>query len=90
MGRWDEGTLVVETTHVDWPYFDRDGTPQSDQVEFVERFTMNDDASRLDYTLTARDRVMFTEPVVVTNTFDWRPGLELEASECVLWENPTG
>lgn len=90
VGHWDGGTLVVETTHVDWPYFDRDGTPQSNQVEFVERFTMTADERRLNYMLTAHDPVMFTDPIIVTNVFDWRPGNEVETSDCVLWDATTG
>ena len=88
-GHWDDGALIVKTTHVDWPYFDRAGTPQSDKVEFVERFTMTADENRLNYTLTASDPIMFTSPIVVTNVFDWRPGSEFEAGDCVLWDDAT-
>ena len=89
IGHWDDGSLVVKTTRVDWPYFDRDGTPQSDKVEFVERFTMTDDESRLNYILTASDPIMFTGPIIVTNAFDWRPGSEIKAGDCVLWDDAT-
>ncbi len=37
-GRWEGGTFVAETTHIDWPYFDPYGTPQSDRMSYVETF----------------------------------------------------
>lgn len=41
---------VVDTTHINRPCFDRDGTPQSEQrVEINERFTLSADQQRLDY-----------------------------------------
>ena len=85
-GSWDNGALVVETTHVDWPHFDRRGTPQSDQMEFVERFEMGADESRMQYTLTGTDSVMFTEPVTVKTNWVWTPGREVYTSDCVLWD----
>ena len=49
VGRWEEDTLVVETTKVNWPWLDNSGTPQSEAAEFVERFTVSEDQTRLDY-----------------------------------------
>ena len=67
--------LVVETTRVNYPYFDREGTPQSDQVAFEERFTVvlaeGEEPARLDYRLTATDPVMFAEPLVIETAFNW-------------------
>lgn len=84
-GHFDTGALVVETTHVDWPYFDRRGTPQSNQVEYLERFEMSDENNMV-YTLTATDPVMFTEPVTVRTEWIWTPGREVYTSDCVLWD----
>lgn len=64
VGRWEGNTLVVSTTHVNWPYFDNMGTPQSEAVEYVERFTPSEDQSRLDYRLTIADPATFTEPAI--------------------------
>ncbi len=64
VGRWQEGTLVVETTKVNWPWLDNSGTPQSEAVEFVERFTVSEDQTRLDYELTVTDPATFTEPAI--------------------------
>jgi len=63
-GLWDGGTLIVTTTQVNWPYFDNVGTPQSETVRMVERFTLSEDQSRLDYRLTITDPMTFTEPAV--------------------------
>ncbi len=88
IGRWeDENTLVVTTTNVDWPYFDRAGTPQSDQISFVEHFIMTEDRSRLDYLATATDPVMFTAPVELTYAWTWLAGERIPANDCVEWED---
>jgi hypothetical protein len=57
IGEWeDESTLVVYTARINWPYFDGDGTRQSEQVEAVERFSLSDDGRELTYHLTSRTR----------------------------------
>lgn len=91
IGRWEtENTLVVDTTHVNYPYFDRDGTPQSDQVAFEERFTLipagGGEPARLGYRLTTTDPVMFDRPLVIDTEFTWSPGASIETSSCELWE----
>jgi hypothetical protein len=62
VGRWEGRTLVVETTRINYPYFDYRGTPQSPSVRIMERFTLSEDQSRLDYQLTVTDPLTFTEP----------------------------
>jgi len=49
---------------VNWPYFDNIGTPQSEAVEYVERFTLSEDPTRLDYRLIITDPATFTEPAI--------------------------
>ena len=73
-GRWEGTTLVVETDHIAAGYFDHLGTPQSDQIKTVERFTPNADYSRLDYTLTTTDPVNFTRAFDLKRYFVWKPG----------------
>jgi hypothetical protein len=65
VGRWEGTTLVVTTTHVNYPWFDQAGIPQSQQSVLVERFTPAPDGSRLDYTVTVTDPVNFTKPVTL-------------------------
>ena len=65
-GAWeDERTLVIETTGIDYPYFDHSGTIQSDAIEFTERYTLSEDETRLDLHLTIDDPVAFTQTVTV-------------------------
>ena len=75
-GRWEvEGrVLVVRTSGIDWPYFDQNGYQQSDAIETLERFILNDAGSRLDYELTVTDPGLFTEPVVLRKSWRWVPG----------------
>jgi hypothetical protein len=88
MGRWEGDTLIVETKHVDWNYFDPFGTPQSDRVSFVETFRVADDDSRLDYSIVATDPVMFSEPIRLERAWLWQPGTEMFEFDCVPeWEN---
>ena len=47
VGSWEAESLVVTTTRINWPYFDNRGTPQSEAVEIVEKFTLSDDQSQL-------------------------------------------
>ena len=91
VGRWEgNNVLVVDTTLVNYPYFDREGTPQSDRVAFEERFTVilaeGDEPARLDYRLTATDPVMFAEPLVVETSFNWAARNNIETSSCEMWE----
>ena len=77
VGRWEGNTLVVTTTNLDWPYLDPYGTPQSDQVEYVERFELSDDHTELSYSLTATDPIMYTAPITLEHERRWAPGIEI-------------
>ena len=61
VGRWEDGTLVVETTDIATNYFFF-GFNISDKVEVVERITLSEDQTRLDYSAEFTDRDTFTEP----------------------------
>jgi hypothetical protein len=66
IGRFeDDGrSLVVETTALNWPYYDTIGTPLSPAVKITERFTLSDDQSALTYRQTVTDPATFTEPAI--------------------------
>ena len=64
-GTWDGDVLEVRTTRVNWPYFDDAGAPLTEAVEILERFSLDDDAARLNYTMTVRDPASFAEPVTL-------------------------
>ena len=81
-GRWEDNTLVVRTTRSDWPWFDVVGIPQSLDSEMIERFTLSEDGSRLDYSLTVTDPANFTEPVTVSKFWVWYPEMTVEPFQC--------
>jgi len=83
VGRWEDETLVVTTTHIDYPYMDEHGTPQSDAMAVVERFTLSADGRSLDWTATVTDPETFTEPFVAfTTRWAWVPGEALQPYDC--------
>lgn len=85
IGRWeDEDTLVVETTRIATPYFNRVGVPLSPDVELDERFTVNEAAGRLEYELVVTDPQIFTEPWVWRPYWEWVPGEEIRAYQCAV------
>jgi len=84
VGHWEEGTLVVSTNRVNWPYFDDLGTPQSEQVEIVERFSMSDDERWLAWEATITDPIYLAEPAVVRMRYEWIPGEEVKPYNCTL------
>jgi hypothetical protein len=81
-GRWENNVLTVETSHVNWPFFDSNGTPQSEEIMMTERFTLSTDESRLDYEIIVIDPMTFTKPV--TMSWYWLAlGEKVEPYECV-------
>jgi len=82
IGRWqNDRVLVVETTQIDWPYFDdSNGTRQSENLETREILTLSEDQSRLDYEMIVDDPETFSEPVTVIE-MNWAAlGESLETS----------
>jgi hypothetical protein len=62
------------TTRVDWPYFDNVGSPQSEAVEIVERFSLNDEHSELTFRVTVTDPTTFTAPAAIEGKWLARGG----------------
>ncbi len=84
VGRLEGNTLIVETTDIDFPWLDGVGTPMSPDAEILERYTVNEDGTRLDYELMATDPVNLVQPVVWGTSWVYRPGVEVRPFECVL------
>ena len=61
VGRWEGGTLIVNTTDLTANYFFF-GFNLSDKVEIEERITLSADQTRLDYLAVVTDPDTFTEP----------------------------
>ena len=86
VGYWEGDTLVVTTTRIDWPYSDGHGVPQSPDASHVERFTLSEDETRLDYEMVSTDPLYLREPSVRGGHWEWLPGVELRPYECAVWE----
>lgn len=81
-GRWEGSTLVVETDHIAAGYFDHEGTPQSDQIRVVERFTPSESYDRIDYRLTTTDPAYFDGSFDLTRYYVWKPENAVYPYEC--------
>lgn len=66
-GRWEDRTLVIETTHLSPGWLDGSGYPMSggDGTRIVERWTVADDGLTISRTMTIYDD-NYTEPLVRT------------------------
>jgi len=87
-GRWDNGNLVITTTHIDWPWFQLyglEGVPQGPDVSLVERFRFDAANEELRYDLTVTDPATFTQTMTANDYiwFRWEPGLDFLPYECV-------
>jgi hypothetical protein len=81
-GRWEGETLVVETTDVDYGFFNASGIPLGPDASFEERFALNDNGSRLEYTMIVTAPATFTAPVTLTKAWEWRPGEQVRPYRC--------
>ena len=82
IGRWEGSTLVVDTDDIDYEFVNGNGIPLGPDAAIEERFTMNADGSRLDYTMTINDSSTFTEPVTLHKSWEWRPGEQVRPYNC--------
>ena len=86
VGRWDGKTLVVDTSRINWPYFDRSGAPQTQNVTINERFTVVQEGNRLDYVMTVNEPASLVKPFVWNAYFVWKPGEAVNPYKCTLEE----
>jgi hypothetical protein len=81
-GRFEGGSLVVETDRISAEHFDGEGTPLGAEARLVERFTPSADGTRLDYVIEIDDPEAFTETFALERYFVWRPELEVSLYDC--------
>lgn len=86
VGRWEGDTLLVSTSRINWPYFNRVGISQSAAVEVHERFRVVEDGNRLDYEMMVTDPQTLEEPYVWQGRWIWQPGEEVNLYDCTLPE----
>ena len=84
VGHWQGDTLVVTTTNMTWRHFNTRGIPLSPEAEFVERFTMRPDGSRMDWAMTVTDPATFIEPVTLVLRWVWYPDAVVGSYDCLL------
>ncbi|HAY45672.1 MAG TPA: hypothetical protein DCY55_05245 [Gammaproteobacteria bacterium] len=84
VGRWEDGSLIIETTNIDYPYFDDGGTPMTRGMKVTERYTLRADQSRLDWTATFADPAVFLSPVSFGGSFGWVPDTQIMEFICTL------
>ena len=89
IGRWESNDLIVTTTRINWPYFKVRGlvaAPQSQEMEIIERFSLDREAGEIVYGFTAHDPATFTEPVTAERYHVWRyrPGVSIQRYGCSL------
>ena len=89
-GIWDGDTLVVTTTGIEFPWFNKYGVPQSPDMVLVERFSLNPGKTRLIYTMTATDAKVFTTPVVMKREWLNVPGEVIKPYNCKFDKSDLG
>ncbi len=82
LGHWEGDTLVVETTRIDYPWFDKTGIPQTENVRTLERISVSEDGSLLNYAVTVTDPTIFTESVLLDKQWAYRPGETINPYDC--------
>ena len=67
VGRWEDRTLAIETTHLEPGWLDGSGYPMSggDGTRIVERWTVAENGLTIDRIMTIHD-ALYTEPLVRT------------------------
>ena len=85
VGQWDENTLVVRTSNIDYPWMDYEGTPQTEAAVVTERFMLSADERTLDWEATVTDPGTLTEPALAfTAHYEWAPEEEIQAYDCAV------
>jgi len=82
VGRWEDSTLVVETTRLSEPYHNNVGVPMGPDAKLVERFSSSADGSRLNYTLVITDPDALITPIEGKRSWVWRPDEKVMPFEC--------
>jgi len=82
VGRWEEGTLIVDTSRLNARYFNRHGIPLSEQASIEERFTLDAPNGKLAYVLKVTDPVNLTVPFVEALAWNWNERASLQRYDC--------
>jgi hypothetical protein len=81
-GRWEDGTLVVNTKGFNEDFwFTNGGLPHTDLLEMEQRFTRSSKGT-LEYSVTINDPGAYTRPWTASWTLQWVDGEEMPAHFC--------
>ena len=69
VGHWEGNSLIVETSRINYPYYNSGGAPMSEDVRVTEHFIPSEDQTELAYKLTVVDPLTFTEPATYERLF---------------------
>jgi hypothetical protein len=84
IGKWDNGTLIVETIGVEnGGLFRPQGIPYTADLHLTERYTLVDDGSRIIVEFVIEDRNFFSEPWAVKKRYR-RSDTEILDYECIV------
>ncbi|HUQ52769.1 MAG TPA: DUF6152 family protein [Gammaproteobacteria bacterium] len=81
-GRWEGAALVVFTQDIGYRWLNGTGIPLGPDASTEERFDLNADGSRLEYTMKVTDPATFTAPVTFRKAWEWRPGEQVRPYAC--------
>ena len=83
VGHWEgKDTLVVSTSRISWPWFNRVGVSQSAAVTTLEKFTVDDAQGKLFYELIVTDPWALKEPFRWKALWVWKPGEQVGVYGC--------
>jgi hypothetical protein len=86
VGRWEDDVLVVTTNNISYPYFDDLGTPQTEQMQIVERYHFDASEPRLYWEAVATDANVLMAPVTLKGDMVWVPGETVKEFDCTIPE----
>ena len=87
VGHWEDAdTLIVSTSNINYPYFNRVGISQSEDVQVMERFNVDDETGELHYELAVADPWALNEPYHWNALWVWKPGEVVSTYGCEVEE----
>ena len=83
IGRWEDGVLIVDTSHFE-PHAEGNagGLPSGADKHLIEEFRLNPNGTKLSYKFRVEDPVYFAEPATATIQLSYRPDLEVLDIPC--------
>lgn len=83
VGHWENGSLIVTTTHISSMSFNGREIPMSREAKIRESFSLSADKNQLNYEMIVTDPATFTEPVTMNSHWIWRPGETVNLYNCI-------